>query len=183
MSAARATLVTLALVIAAVSVASARYVEGNKSASSMTYMLIHPLHKIEATSNDVYFKIDVDQATRKISYVYAKSDVTTFNSGNSSRDSHAMEVIDAMTYPDVEFTGTSIQQNGDQITVTGKLNFHGVTKEISVPGTTQWDNDKLVVTGHFEISLTAFSIERPSLLMVPTEDALKFDYTATFPLK
>ncbi|HTP12644.1 MAG TPA: YceI family protein, partial [Bacteroidota bacterium] len=37
-------------------------------------------------------------------------DVTTFDSGNSNRDSHAMEVVDALTYPDVQFTSTSVVQ-------------------------------------------------------------------------
>lgn len=182
MNSKRAIIIAL-LVACTATVAWSRYIDGTKSASSMTYVLIHPLHRVEATSTDVYFKIDADAATHKIVYVYAKADVTTFNSGNSSRDSHAMEVIDAMTYPDVEFTGTSYQQNGDNITVTGKLAFHGVTKEITVPGTTAWSNDKLVVTGQFALSLAAFNIERPSLLMVPTEDTLRFTYTATFPLK
>jgi hypothetical protein len=36
------------------------------------------------------------------------------------------------------------------------------------------------VDGGFELSLTAFKVERPALLMVPVDDALKFSLKAAF---
>ena len=109
-------------------------------------------------------------------------EVTTFNSGNSSRDSHAMEVIDALSFPDSRFTSSSIIQKGDSLKVYGKLTFHGITKDIVISAATKWSNNKLVVNGNFEISLTAFKVDRPSLLLIPVKDALKFSLTEVFNL-
>jgi polyisoprenoid-binding protein YceI len=160
--------------------AQTRHLDLVKGESAVTYKIVHPLHEVEATSKDIQYNLEADPATREIKRVSAQVDVTTFESGNSNRDSHAMEVIDAITYPEVTFTSTSIAQAGDSVQVTGKLVFHGVTKEVTVAALLQWSEKKLVVRGDFGISLTGFSIERPSLLMIPVEDALNFSIVGVF---
>jgi polyisoprenoid-binding protein YceI len=87
-----------------------------------------------------------------------------------------MEVIDAISYPKVKFTSTSIVKNGDRLKITGKLTFHGVTKEINFDALPKWESNKLTVTGNFVISLTEFKVERPSLLMIPVKDELRFSF-------
>ena len=148
--------------------------------SSVTYHLTHPLHKIEATSRDVLFDAMADMTARKLTGVTANVDVMTFDSGNSNRDSHAMEVIDALSFPDVRFTSTAIVQTGDSAYVTGDLTFHGVTKPVVAALLLQWSNGGLRAVGRMDVSLQAFAIERPSLLMIPVEDDLRFDIVAVF---
>jgi polyisoprenoid-binding protein YceI len=149
----------------------------------VTYRLVHPLHEIEATSHDVVFKAVVDTAKKEISTVSAQVDVTTFDSGNSNRDSHAMEVVDAISYPDVSFSSTSIAAAGDSLMVTGSLTFHGVTKNIVASVRPKWTPDSLVVQGGFNLSLTEFKIDRPSLLLIPVNDTLWFSLRARFGLR
>jgi polyisoprenoid-binding protein YceI len=161
----------------------AQTLEQDKIESSVTYTLSHLLHTFDAVSKDVMFHVDADVAAKKIKTVTAQVDVTTFDSGNSNRDSHAMEVIDAITYPYVAFTGTSVTQYGDSLRVEGKLTFHGVTKDIVMLGKTIWTQNKLEVQGNFVLSLTAFNIERPALLLVPVSDDLHFFLKAVFNLK
>ncbi len=151
-----------------------------KDESKLTYYLSHPLHEVEATSKEVVYRLDVDPASHQLKSVSASVDVTTFDSGNSNRDSHAMEVVDALTYPEASFSSTSISQSGDSVKVTGKLTFHGVTKEVTIPAALKWSPNRLDVNGSFEISLTAFKIDRPSLLMIPVSDALKFTIVAAY---
>jgi polyisoprenoid-binding protein YceI len=151
-----------------------------KEESSVTYRLVHPLHKIEATSSDVLYRVDVDIPTKEIRKVSALVDVTTFSSGNSNRDSHAMEVIDAISYPEARFSSTSIKQVGDSLTVTGMLTFHGVTKGIVMKASANWLPNKLVVQGGFDVSLAEFNIERPSLLLIPVEDTLSVALKTAF---
>lgn len=162
--------------------AKSKQIEAVKNESSITYQLTHPLHEIESTSKDSHCVISVDVEKKEITQVSVQVDVTTFNSGNSSRDSHAMEVIDALSYPEANFTSTNISQNGDSLKVYGKLTFHGITKDIKIAAALKWTNSKLVVNGKFEISLTAFKVERPSLLMIPSKDELKFTLIQTFNL-
>jgi polyisoprenoid-binding protein YceI len=163
-----------------VAFAQTRHLDLVKEESSVTYRLVHPLHEIEATSKDIQYILEADPSTKELKHVSAQVDVTTFDSGNSNRDSHAMEVIDAITYPDVTFESTSIAQAGDSVHVTGKLMFHGVTNEVVVAALLKWSEKKLVVQGGFGISLTGFNIERPSLLMIPVADELNFSIVGVF---
>jgi polyisoprenoid-binding protein YceI len=93
-----------------------------------------------------------------------------------------MEVIDALTYPDVNFVSTSITQSGDSIKVAGKMTFHGVVKDIIIPAACTWSANKLKVQGNFDLSLTEFKIERPALLLIPVDDVLKFSFVVVFGL-
>jgi polyisoprenoid-binding protein YceI len=154
-----------------------------KEGSSVTYRLVHPLHKVEATSKEVTYKLDIDPAKKEIKRVEAEVDVTTFDSGNSNRDSHAMEVIDAISYPEAIFTSAAITQTADSLKITGSLTFHGLTREIVAAAATQWSPNRLQVAGGFDVSLTEFSIDRPSLLFMPVEDKLSFSFIAVFTLE
>jgi len=171
------------LAAAAITGAQPRIAETLQGECWISYRLVHPLHAIEAKSLSPEYKVELDPTTKEIKTVTAQVDVTTFDSGNSNRDSHAMEVIDALTYPDVEFTSTSIVQKDDSLFVTGKLTFHGVTKEITMAGTAQWQSNRLDVFGAFTIGLTEFKVDRPSLLMIPVEDKLSFTLAAAFSWK
>jgi polyisoprenoid-binding protein YceI len=144
---------------------------------------VHPLHTIEAVSKETKWKITIDTVKQQMKSVSAQVDVMTFDSGNSNRDSHAMEVIDALTYPDVTFSSTSVAQHGDSLSVSGKLTFHGITRDITASAVWSVASDTLKIHGGFGLSLTAFNIDRPSFLMVPVEDTLKFSLAGVFLLK
>jgi polyisoprenoid-binding protein YceI len=162
--------------------AQVRHLKQRKEESSMTYRIVHPLHKIEATSKDVVYDLEADPGSKEFKKVSGSVDVTTFDSGNSNRDSHAMEVIDAIDFPDANFEGTGFTQKGDSLIITGKVTFHGVTRDMTAGAVTHWSEGKLEVDGSFNLSLEAFKIERPSLLMIPVEDKLSFSFAAVFGL-
>lgn len=176
-------LVLLAVLVVVPVPAQVKHLQQRKEESSMTYRMVHPLHKIEATSKEVVYELEADPGTKQFKRVSGWVDVTTFDSGNSNRDSHAMEVIDAITYPDAKFEGTGFTQKGDSLIITGKVTFHGVTREMSAGAVSHWSEGKLEVDGSFELSLAAFKIDRPSLLMIPVEDTLSFSFAAVFGLE
>lgn len=176
------TTIGLVLICGIATAAAPKQVEQIRGESSMTYKIVHPLHEIEATSKEAIYKVEIDLTKKEIESVSADVDVTTFDSGNSNRDSHAMEVIDAITYPEASFVSSSITQSGDSLKVAGKITFHGVTKDIVIDAASTWSANRVEVRGKFVLSLTAFSIERPSLLMIPVEDALRFTFVAAFGL-
>ena len=168
--------------ICATAPAQVRHLPCRKDESSMTYRLVHPLHKIESTSKEVVYDLEADPVAHTFKHVSGTVDVTTFDSGNSNRDSHAMEVIDAIDYPDASFEGSGFIQRGDSLYACGKITFHGVTKDVTIASLPRWSAGKLEVDGSFSLSLTEFKIDRPSLLMIPVEDALSFTFTAVFGL-
>lgn len=156
--------------------------EADKKESSITYYLKHPLHEVEAVSKDADCLADIDTDKKEIKNVEVQVDVTSFDSGNSNRDSHAMEVIDALTYPYVTFSSSEIKQVGDSLEVKGKLTFHGISKDIDISVSPEWTGKELIVKGNFNISLTAFKVERPSLLLIPVDDDLRFHIVEVFNL-
>jgi len=162
--------------------AQTRILTSSREHSSMSYRVIHPMHSMEAVSNEVVVRMMCDSTGRTIGGVRAVVDVMTFNSGNSNRDSHAMEVVDALTYPEAKFSSTAIAPSGDSLAVRGMLQFHGVTREITAWGRAVTTADTIVVSAQFAISMTDFKIDRPSLLMIPVQDTIRFSLTAGFPL-
>ena len=168
---------------AASTFAQVKTVSSIKGESSAVYFMVHPMHKFDATSKEVVYTASLDPGAKTIKTVTAVVDVTSFDSGNSNRDSHAMEVIDAMSFPETTFTSTSIVPQENSMIVGGKLTFHGVTHDITAIAVPEWGTDKLIVHATMYISLTAFKVERPALLFIPVEDTLKFVLTAAFPLK
>jgi len=66
--------------------------------------------------------------------------------------------------------------------VTGNLTFHGVTKTIVIASAVKWLPNRVEVNGAFDISLTEFKVERPSLLMMKCDDTLRFTLVAVFKL-
>src|ERR1041385_3493137 len=152
-----------------------------KDSSSISYLIIHPLHRGEATCRGFACTIGYNDATRTIDSASFSAEVPCFDSGNSNRDSHAMEVLDALTYPTVSFRSTAIRAEGPALTVTGDLTFHGQTRSVVFRAAEDSSGGVLTVRGNAAISLTDFSIDRPTLLMVPVEDTLRISFTMVFP--
>jgi polyisoprenoid-binding protein YceI len=148
--------------------------------SFLKYLLVHPLHHVEGISKDLVCTIDYDDATHTVTAASFEAEVSSFDSGNSSRDSHAMEVLDALTFPVVSFKSSSIAESGQNLEVKGDLTFHGQTKPITFPATLTSEGGKLSVAGGAEVSLTAYGIERPSLLLIPVNDTLHISFTMVF---
>ncbi len=153
-----------------------------KDGSTIEYTLVHPLHTVHGISKDVDCDVKYDDTAGKVTGVSVSADVLSFDSGNSNRDSHMGEVVDAIDYPDVAFQGDSIQYlKNDTLMVVGKLTFHNVTKTIPVKVAEKFENNDTIFDGDFYISLTEFKIQRPSLLLMPVEDKLTLKFNIIIP--
>jgi len=172
--------IALTLAVPSARAAGSKHVAA-KDKSSLTYVLVHPLHEIVGTSKDIDCVIDVDDATQTISHASFTADVMSFDSGNSNRDSHAMEILEALLYPTVSFESTSIVPNGSTLDVTGNLTFHGVTRPVNFSAVKTDSDGAMNVQGKAKVSLTDFKIPRPSLLMIPVKDTLSISFTMVFP--
>ncbi len=158
-------------------------IDGEKGISYIQYFIRHPLHNVRAVNYDAKFLIEFDIKENKILKAEAIADVTKFDSGNSNRDSHVMEVIEALKYPTVSFKSNDIKMEGENIIAKGLLTFHGVTREITMIGKVKFNDHKtLIVEGNFQISLTDFKVKRPTLLFIPSDDTLKLSIYTKFNL-
>ncbi len=160
-----------------------RKLVADKSVSSVTYAMKHPLHAWEAVSHDVICAASYNDDTKQLESVAAVIKLSTFDSHDANRDSHGLEIMEAIKYPTVTFASQQITANpGGTMTVTGKLTFHGITKPITMQATQQTNGGKLTVTGGFVYNLSDFNLDRPALLGLKTDDGVKMTFSVTFKL-
>ncbi len=160
-----------------------RKLVADKAQSVVSYSAKHPMHEWGGTSHDVAAAVTYNDEIKQVDAVAVSIKVASFDSGNSNRDSHAMEVLEGIKYPNVTFVSSNVKagENGTLIAV-GTLTFHGVAKPMTLQATRKDASGKMILTGEFPISMTAHNVERPSFLGMKTEDQMALRFTAVFPL-
>lgn len=100
--------------------------------------------------------ISFDPADLANSKFNATIDVTTINTGNGMKNTHAKSAmwLDAEKYPAIHFTSSAITKTTTGYEAKGIVNFHGVQKEIVLPFT--FDNN--VFKGSFAINRMDYNI-------------------------
>ncbi len=159
------------LSLAAAREVMAKTYEAIKGESSLSYHMVHPMHQFTGVTKDFLCRVDLSPDTLS-SMIKVSAAVSSFDSKNSSRDSHAMEAVQARKYPRVEFASDSIKPEKDGYAVSGKLTFHGQTQPVSFHVTPHTLPGKVEITGGFTVKLSDFKVDRPSLMFIPVEDKL-----------
>jgi polyisoprenoid-binding protein YceI len=138
---------------------------------------------VDGTSRSVEGKavLDPDGKVRAM----VRIPVQSFDSGDSNRDAHMLEILEAGRHPHVTFKGVgtvtlpSPAGKAQSTTLRGELDFHGVKRSVEVPVTVDFGRDGAArVRGKLTVSLEAHRIQRPSLLLVKLDD----DCTIAFDL-
>ena len=149
----------------------------NNEKSTISYNAKHVLHAWDGVNDNISGVIIYDSVISKIA-IAAK--VVDFDSGNSGRDSHSLEVLEALKFPNIKFYSDDIETEGNAITFNGDIEFHGQKKPITVLGTVD-DNENLInVTGKFQIIPSEFSIKLPSFMLIEMEDYLNISFDIQF---
>jgi polyisoprenoid-binding protein YceI len=160
-----------------------RKLVADKALSTITYAAKHPLHNWEGVSHDVNCAVIYNDETKQPETVAVSLKVASFDSQNNNRDSHAMEVLDGLKYPNVTFTSSDLKTGEDgTLTARGNLTFHGVAKPATLVATRKEAGGKLTIKGEFPVNLSDHTIERPSLMGMKTEDQLMLKFNVVFSL-
>jgi polyisoprenoid-binding protein YceI len=154
--------------------------------STVTYHIVHKFHRVDGVSKHVEGRARVQAAGP--TQVAIRVPVESFDSGNTNRDAHMKEAVEAARYPIVELKavadGLAVPDRFPttlQKTCRAQLTFHGVTQQLEVPVTVRFDAaDKVSVTASFTVSLDSYKVERPSLMFVKIDDAMKIDAQLSF---
>lgn len=160
--------------------ADSRKIVADKKTSTVTYAMSHPAHDWEGVCKDVNAVIVYDDNTKTINQVAVSLKVDAFDSGNANRDSHAIEVMEGLKYPKVTFTSNKIKVDNKTLTAEGNLTFHGVTKPVTITVTRTDSDKKIALDGKFDILLSQFQVERPSLFGVKTKDEVSLSFKVFF---
>ena len=176
-------LLAVLFLCAFVSPLAKRKLTADKTLSTVGYAAKHPLHAWDGLSRAVNCAITYNDETNLVENVAVSIKVATFDSGNSNRDSHMMEVLDGLKYPNVTFVSSDVKTGPDgSLTATGNLTFHGITKPATLQASRKDAGGKMTLVGEFPVSLTAHSVERPSFLGLKTQDAMTLKFNVVFPM-
>lgn len=150
--------------------------------SSLTYHVSHPMHEWDGISKEVAGAVQTEENSNAVIKVVISAKVSSFDSKNSNRDSHMLEVTEAIKYPSVTFVSTMVKDNGATIDVTGKITFHNVAKEIHFTAFAKSVGKNRQVSGKFVLLMEDFNIERPSLMLVKTDNEMKMSFSVEYPV-
>ncbi len=176
--------VLLALAPVARAQAPADYVIDTKG-STVTYEAQHPAHKWKGVSRAAEGRARV-LPDGKVQ-VMVRVPVESFDSDNSNRDAHMKEVVEAARFGFIEVKATGEAPLPAKFPATvektfkAQVSFHGVQQVFDVPVKVSFESDRRILTeAHFAISIDGFKLERPSLMLVKMDDAVKIDARLTF---
>lgn len=154
--------------------------KNNKSESSIRYHMKHALHEWTGISRELSCLMETDN-NGMVQKVAAVVKISTFDSKNSNRDSHMLEITHALKYPNISFVSNAVRWLGSgKYQVSGKLNFHGQEKPLELTITEEKKDGKRVFTGGLTILLEDFKIERPTLMLVKTDNEVVIDMNIVF---
>lgn len=155
-------------------------VTANTATSSFMYGLHHPLHSFESRAKDFKCVGVYNSETKQLEVVAAMVAVKNFDSGNSNRDSHVIEALEALKYPNITFSSEEITYSGNEVTAKGKLVFHGETKAFTIKGTQSLNGGNLSINGKFDVNMTQFGVKPPSLMGMSTDEEIKVSFDFKF---
>ena len=161
-----------------VNLCSQEFWEIDSNSSFIKYSGNHFLHNWDAQNDEISGLLNIENGTIDNVGVIAK--VKDFNSGNSSLDSNAMRVVEALKYPNVIFRSSLIEQNDDKVYLEGVLEFHGIKQNLKVEGNIESLEDQIKINMDFIIKLSDFEIKRPSLLLRKVEDEILVEINLNF---
>ncbi|MDA9892540.1 YceI family protein [Flavobacteriaceae bacterium] len=150
----------------------------NPENSFISYDAKHILHSWKGMNTNVKGVAKVE--ANKINQIAILTLVKDFDSNNSGRDAHALEVLESLSYPEVRFYSDSITVAQDSIKITGLFNFHGVNQSRSIAALIENEKNKKIIKGSFKLTPSDFDIKLPSLMMVKMENLLLFDFKLEF---
>jgi polyisoprenoid-binding protein YceI len=151
----------------------------DKTKSYIKYYMKHAVHAWTGMSKEVSCVMQVN-AKGEVEKVAATSKLKSFDSENSNRDSHMLEVTDALTHPSINFYSTSVTKKEGEYVVRGVLAFHGVEKNIEFKLKEDVNGKDRIFTGNFIFLLEDYAIERPTLFLVKTNNEVKVELFIVF---
>jgi polyisoprenoid-binding protein YceI len=127
---------------------------------------------------------DIDRL-QEVGSVSLVIDTRSYNSNIGLRDQDIQEYyLEVQQYPVIRFDSTSIQkierpQSPEdlwQITVRGRLELHGVQREVIVPLRLLYQTNKVMAQGNFRVLLEDFNIKVPTLLFLKAGNQVDVEF-------
>jgi len=167
-------------------------IDGKVTIAQISFHISHPAKKYDAkllqggaTATAHFDPTDISKTSVDVSFK-----VEYFNSDNELRDSHMMEVLEGIIFPEITWKAAAVgvpsapfSAGTHKLDLEGTLTVHGVSQKVQIPVQMEVASNGLVdVTSVFSISLESFEIERPSLVFVKIADEVPITVRMVFPV-
>ena len=152
----------------------------DKNSSEIIYSGKHFLHAWSGKNKKINGLLFIDQASNEVNKIAVLLYVNDFDSGNSNRDSHSLEVLNALKFPEIRFYSENIISDNESITFKGNLEFHGKTISKDIIAVVNSKNNKIQLEGNFKISLNEFGIKAPSFMLSEMQDLIDLSFALEF---
>ncbi len=141
-----------------------------------------PLEDIEAETKNATAVL----AAAKSEFVFLVP-IKSFTFNKSLMQEHFNEnYLESDRYPNAQFKGkinepVDYKKGGTyKVTVTGKLDVHGVSRERTVPGTIIVNGETITVSAEFEVACKDHNIKIPSLMEKNIAETVKVNINGDF---
>jgi polyisoprenoid-binding protein YceI len=100
----------------------------------------------------------------------------------TQRDGTVSRQLDVQQFPNATFTASSasvpnaVTSGQADVTVTGKLTVHGVTKDVTVKAKAQLVGDKVEIAGSTSIDMTDYGVSPPQVGFVTVDSAVLIEF-------
>jgi polyisoprenoid-binding protein YceI len=153
---------------------SAQQLRVNSDVSKITYEASHPIHDWSGTSEDINGVVVLkDDIPSRMAIAIS---VASFDSNNSNRDAHALEVLDALLFPKVSLYAEDFEINNNKLLINGDLKFHGKTIKINTSANWSKIRDLWILEGEFDFKPSDFEITLPSFMLVKMRDLIHISF-------
>ena len=135
---------------------------------------------VSGTFDDISGSLVFDPANVSAAKFNFKLKVESINTGNGLQNKHARgdEWFHAEKYPYIEFESTKIEKTEAGFKAIGKLEMHGVSKEVTIPFTFSKKGSKGTFIAKFSVNRTEYNVGKKGN---DVADAMKI--TATLPVQ
>ena len=142
--------------------------------SFITYEASHFLHDWSGTNQNVKgLLIKNEDFFKKIAIAMYVRD---FDSKNSNRDNNALEILDVLQFPKIEFFSDEIENNNSELKFDGELNFHGIKLNTHITAEDILKQNNLLLKGDFDLALSDFEVPLPSFMLRKMEDEIEIKF-------
>lgn len=129
----------------------------------------------EGIFKDLTGNVQFDNANPENSTFLFNVAVNSINTGKGMKNKHAVsdKWFNAEKYPNITFKSNSVSKQGDAFKVTGVMNIHGVSKEMTIPFAFN-DNS---FSSQFSVNRMDFGVGTMEGMSAKVSNEIKLDVT------
>ena len=152
----------------------------NSDESFISYDGKHFLHSWSGKNEKIRGVIIENTGEDNFKQIALAMFVKDFDSGNGNRDSNMSELLEVINFPKIEYYSNKILLVKDKISFSGNLNFHGISKDLSINSKIKKTDNKIILSGEFRVSLVDHDVQLPTFMMRSIEEDILIKYQLLF---